>query len=131
MTVVTHIRIFMNKNRVTSKIGSWYGMAALGLFALGLNVEAALPTPAAPSSGAPVGNWLNLIKGYSKDAGLVLGLVIATAAFLWIAWITIAKFNEARNGRAEWGEVGLTAVVAAGVMVFISYLLTEASTTIA
>jgi len=101
---------------------------AVGL--LSLDVQAALPTPVAPSTAPAAGNWLELIKGYSKDAGLVIGLVIATAAFLWIAWITIAKFNEARNGRAEWGEVGLTGVVAAGVMVFISYLLTEASTTI-
>jgi integrating conjugative element membrane protein (TIGR03745 family) len=101
---------------------------AVGL--LSLNVQAALPTPVAPSTAPAAGNWLELIKGYAKDAGLVIGLVIATAAFLWIAWITIAKFNEARNGRAEWGEVGLTGVVAAGVMVFISYLLTEASTTI-
>jgi len=42
----------------------------------------------------------------------------------------MSKFNEARSGKAEWGEVGLTAVVAAGVMVFISYLLGEAATTI-
>jgi len=94
------------------------------------NVQAALPTPVAPSTGQPKGDWLSLIKGYSKDAGLVIGLVLATVAFLWIAWITIAKFNEARAGRAEWGEVGLTAIVAAGVMVFISYLLTEAANTI-
>jgi len=100
------------------------------LMTITLDAQAALPTPVAPSNGQPQGNWLQLIKGYSKDAGLVIGLVLATVAFLWIAWITIAKFNEARAGRAEWGEVGLTAIVAAGVMVFISYLLTEAANTI-
>lgn len=114
-----------------SKITLVYRLVGGYLLLMGFKAQAALPTPTAPSTGAPAGNWLNLIKGYSKDAGLVLGLVIATAAFLWISWITVAKFNEARNGRAEWGEVGLTAVIAAGVMVFISYLLTEASTTIA
>ena len=93
-------------------------------------VYAALPTATAPSTSPAAGDWLELIKGYSKDAGLVIGLLIATVAFLWISWITMAKFNEARSGRAEWGEVGLTAVVAAGVMVFISYLLGEAATTI-
>lgn len=116
---------------VISKTKFLYKTLALAFLILSIKAHAALPTPAAPSTGAPSGNWLNLIKGYSKDAGLVLGLIIATAAFLWISWITIAKFNEARNGRAEWGEVGLTGVIAAGVMVFISYLLTEASTTIA
>ena len=97
---------------------------------LSFDLLAALPTPVAPSLGQPKGDWLTLIKGYIKDGGLVLGLAIAVVAFLWIAWITISKFNEARAGKAEWGEVGLTAVMAAGVMIFISFLLTEASTVI-
>ncbi|MFW5443997.1 MAG: TIGR03745 family integrating conjugative element membrane protein [Methylococcaceae bacterium] len=100
------------------------------LFALSFDVLAALPKPVAPSTTPDAGNWLDLIKGYVKDSGLVLGLTIAVVAFLWIAWITISKFNEARAGRAEWGEVGLTAVMAAGVMIFISFLLTEASNVI-
>ncbi len=97
---------------------------------LSFDLLAALPTPVAPSLGKPKGDWLTLIKGYIKDGGIVLGLAIAVVAFLWIAWITISKFNEARAGKAEWGEVGLTAVMAAGVMIFISFLLTEASTVI-
>lgn len=100
---------------------------AAGLTLLSGNLYAALPTAVAPSNAPKAGDWLTLIKGYAKDAGLVIGLVLAVVAFLWIAWITISKFNEARTGRAEWGEVGLTAVIAAGVMIFISYLLTEAS----
>jgi integrating conjugative element membrane protein (TIGR03745 family) len=110
-----------------SRLTAWFSGLLLWV---SVNAQAALPTPVAPSTGAPQGNWLSLIQGYAKDAGLVIGLVIATVAFLWIAWITIAKFNEARAGRAEWGEVGLTAIVAAGVMVFISFLLTEAANTI-
>ena len=100
------------------------------LMTFSFDLLAALPTPVAPSLGKPAGDWLTLIKGYIKDGGLVLGLAIAVVAFLWIAWITISKFNEARAGKAEWGEVGLTAVMAAGVMIFISFLLTEASTVI-
>jgi integrating conjugative element membrane protein (TIGR03745 family) len=99
-------------------------------WALTHQAYAALPTQVAPSTNPAAGDWLALIKGYSKDAGLVLGLIIAVAAFLWIAWITIAKFNEARSGRAEWGEVGLLGVVGGGVMVFISYLLNQASNVI-
>lgn len=119
---------------VTSKITqSGRQVMALIVTALllaGQNVEAALPVAVAPSNAPAAGNWLELIKGYAKDAGLVIGLILAVVAFLWIAWIAIAKFNEARAGRAEWGEVGLTAVVASGVMIFISYLLTEASNVI-
>ena len=91
---------------------------------------AALPTPVAPSTGAPNGNWLDLMKGYAKDAGLVIGLIIALAVFLWMSWILIAKFNEARRGQADWGEVGVVAVVGVGVMIFISFILTEASNVI-
>ncbi len=97
------------------------------LFSLSFDALAALPVSVAPSSAGTSGNWLDLIKGYVKDAGLVLGLTIAVVAFLWIAWISISKFNEARSGKAEWGEVGLTVIVAAGVMIFISFLLNEAS----
>ncbi len=91
---------------------------------------AALPTPVPPSTGAPNGNWLDLMKGYAKDAGLVVGLIIALAVFLWMSWILISKFNEARRGQADWGEVGVVAVIGVGVMIFISFILTEASNVI-
>ncbi|HFD11716.1 MAG TPA: TIGR03745 family integrating conjugative element membrane protein [Crenotrichaceae bacterium] len=94
------------------------------------NALAVLPTPVPPSTGAPNGNWLDLMKGYVKDAGLVIGLLIAVVVFLWMSWILIAKFNEARRGQADWGEVGVVAVVGVGVMIFISYILTEASNVI-
>ncbi len=116
----------LKKYMIEKKIG----ISALYVLAA-FEVQAALPTATPPSTGAGAGNWLKLIEGYFKDAGLVVGLGIAVAAFLWISWITVSKFNDARKGQAEWGEVGLTAIVAAGVMVFISFLLTEASTTIA
>ena len=89
--------------------------------------RAALPTPVAPSTAPASGDWLGLIKGYGKDAGIVIGLLIGIAAFIWAAWAAIAKFNEARQGRAEWGEVGLLGVAAGGVLVFDSYLLGTAA----
>ncbi len=106
------------------------GLISLGCFFTIESALAALPTPVAPSTGAPNGNWLDLMKGYAKDAGLVVGLIIALAVFLWMSWILIAKFNEARRGQADWGEVGVVAVVGVGVMIFISYILTEASNVI-
>jgi integrating conjugative element membrane protein (TIGR03745 family) len=90
-------------------------------------VLAALPTPTPPSTAPASGDWLGLISGYIKDGGIVMGLAVAVAAFVWAAWATIAKFNEARNGRAEWGEVGLLAVVAGGILIFDSYLLGTAA----
>jgi integrating conjugative element membrane protein (TIGR03745 family) len=101
------------------------------LWGIGLrNAAAALPTPVPPSTNPGTGNWLALIEGYIKDGGLVLGLAIAVIAFLWVSYVAIAKFNEARTGRAEWAEVGLTGIVAAGVLVFIGFLINEAANVI-
>ena len=97
------------------------------LFASTALVHAALPNATPPSTAPASGDWLGLIKGYVKDAGIVVGLAVAIAAFIWASWAAIAKFNEARNGRAEWGEVGLLSVVAGGVLVLDSYLLGVAS----
>lgn len=44
----------------------------LALFSFDL--QAALPTPVAPSTAPAAGDWLALIEGYVKDSGLVLGL---------------------------------------------------------
>lgn len=92
--------------------------------------RAALPAPVPPTSGAGVGDWLNLIKGYIKDGGIILGLAISVVGFLWVAYMGIAKFNEARNGRAEWAEVGVWGVAGAALLLFIGFLLTQASTVI-
>ena len=87
----------------------------------------ALPTPVPPSTAPDEGNWIALISGYIKDGTAVLGLAVASVGFLWIAYIGFAKFNEARQGRAEWAEVGLLAIVGAVVLIFASYLLTESA----
>ena len=104
-------------------------VAAIGLLAMsaGQSVWAALPTPVAPSTAPAAGDWIALIKGYIKDGGLVLGLAIAVLGFLWIAYLGFSKFNEARQGKAEWAEVGVLGIVGAIVLIFASYLLTEAA----
>ena len=102
--------------------------AAAALFPI--PIWAALPTPVAPSTAPAAGDWIGLIQGYIKDGGLVLGLAIAVLGFLWIAYLGFAKFNEARQGKAEWAEVGVLGVVGAIVMIFASYLLTEAASVI-
>lgn len=102
------------------------GLGVLGLLGAQF-AQAALPTPVAPSTGPRAGDWIALIRGYIKDGGLVLGLAIAVMGFLWIAYLAFAKFNEARQGKAEWAEVGVLGIVGAIVLIFASYLLTEAS----
>ena len=87
----------------------------------------ALPTQAPPSTAPASGDWIGLIEGYIKDGATLMGLAIATIGFLWVSYIGFAKFNEARQGKAEWAEVGVFAVVGAVVLIFASYLLNEAA----
>jgi integrating conjugative element membrane protein (TIGR03745 family) len=89
---------------------------------------AALPVQKAPANNPGAGDWLGLIQGYLKDGFTVLALALGAGAFLWLAWGLIAKFNEARTGKAEWGTVGLYAVGAGGVAVLDVYLLNTAVT---
>ncbi len=96
---------------------SFYGAQAL----------AALPAPVAPSTAPAATDWLAIIKGYIKDGGLVIGLFIAVSGFLWLSWMVIADINEARRGKKEWAEVGLTAVVGAAGFLFVSYFLGQAA----
>ena len=90
-------------------------------------LRADLPKAVPPSTSPKDGDWIALISGYIKDGSLVLGLAIAAVGFLWVAYVGFAKFNEARQGKAEWAEVGVLAVVGAVVLIFASYLLTEAA----
>ena len=103
--------------------------AALGLLMMASfqSVWAALPIPVAPSTAPAAGDWIGLIQGYIKDGGLVLGLAIAVLGFVWVAYLGFAKFNEARQGKAEWAEVGVLGIVGAIVLIFASFLLTEAA----
>ncbi len=101
-------------------------LTALGLVAVSA-VKAELPTPVPPSTAPAAGDWIGLIEGYIRDGGLVLGLAIAVLGFLWVAYLAFAKFNEARQGKAEWAEVGVLGIVGAIVLIFASYLLTEAA----
>jgi integrating conjugative element membrane protein (TIGR03745 family) len=108
----------------TNQVAAFLGLLGVTAYQ---SVRAALPTPVAPSTAPAAGDWIELIKGYIKDGGLVLGLAIAVLGFLWVAYVGFAKFNEARQGKAEWAEVGVLGIVGAIVLIFASYLLTEAS----
>ena len=99
------------------KVTALFGL--LGMTAMP-SVWAALPTPVAPSTAPAAGDWIGLISGYIKDGGLVLGLAIAVLGFLWVAYLGFAKFNEARQGKAEWAEVGVLGIVGAVVLIFAS-----------
>ena len=89
--------------------------------------EAQLPQPVDPSTGAPNGNYLAFMAGWSGAAIDYIALVISGAGFLWVGWILLSKFNEARSSNdPDWGSVGLTAVIAGVLLAIVSFFLNEA-----
>ena len=95
---------------------------------LSLAAQAQLPQPVNPSNGAPNGNYLSFMEGWTGDAVDYIALAISGAGFLWIGWILLSKFNEARvSNDPDWGSVGLTAVIAGVLLAVVSFFLNEAT----
>lgn len=88
---------------------------------------AKLPTAPAPSNNADEGNMLEWLKGIITDGVLLIALVLSAVGFLWLSWIALADINQARQGRKEWGEVGVTVIGGAVVFLFVTYMLTQAT----
>lgn len=86
--------------------------------------------PTAPSVGgvsSSDGSILKWFKGLMSEGIVILGFAIAAVGFVWVSWIVISDVNQARTGRKEWGEVGLTAIAGALALLFVSYLLAKAT----
>jgi len=93
---------------------------------------AQLPAPVnPPGTTVPAGDFLTFMQGWSGAAVDYIALVISGAGFLWVGWILLSKFNEARSSNdPDWGSVGLTAVIAGVLLVVVSYFLTQATNVI-
>ena len=88
-----------------------------------------LPEAEAPDhgGGSAEDDWLATMEGYLFDGAVVLATVVSLAGFIWVAWAGLTKFNEARNGRAEWGEVGLLGIAGGVTLLVVTFLLTTAT----
>lgn len=110
---------------IKSRLIMWWVMA-VSLLAF-QNAHAQLPTPVDPSNGPSNGNYLSFMQGWTADAVDYVALAVSGAGFLWVAWILLSKFNEARQSNdPDWGSVGLTAVVAGALLAIVSFFLNEA-----
>ena len=90
-------------------------------------VYAGLPTAPEPSNGADEDNMIEWLRGLITDGVLLIALVLSAVGFLWLSWIALADINQARQGRKEWGEVGVTVIGGAVVFLFVTYMLTQAT----
>ena len=92
------------------------------------NASAQLPRPVDPSSGPSNGNYMSFMQGWTADAVEYVALAVSGAGFLWVSWILLSKFNEARQSNdPDWGSVGLTAVIAGALLAIVSFFLNEAT----
>ena len=70
---------------------------------------------------------LEMLKGFLTDGVALIALALSAVGFIWLSWIALADINQARQGRKEWGEVGVTVIGGAVVFLFVSYLLAQAT----
>ena len=88
--------------------------------------NAGLPQMDAPSRGEGA-NMMETFKNYAYDSAGLVGLVVAVAAFLGVAYHAFGTYSEVQSGKKTWGQFGLTATVGALLLVVIIWLLTKAS----
>ena len=116
-----------NVKNLSSRIGTAV-MGLLLMFGSGVasaqDASGSLPTLEAPSRGEGDG-LINTLQNYAFDFGILVGLIIATVAFLVVANASVATFNEARI-RGEWSKFSVVIVVGVVLIVCIIWLATKA-----
>ena len=85
-----------------------------------------LPTMEAPSRGEGSG-LIDTIKNYAYDGGILLGLLIATLAFLGVAWHSLTVYADVQNQRKTWKDLGAVVGIGALLVVIIIWFLTKAA----
>lgn len=83
-----------------------------------------LPTLEEPTQGG--GGIRSTAQGYMYDGFVLAGLLLCTAAFIWVGIGCLSSFNEGRQ-RGEWTKFGVTAFIGVVLILVIIWLSTEAA----
>ena len=94
------------------------------VMAAATSANAALPTTAAPTNAAADGDYIGLLQGY---IGILLGLAIATIAFIVVSSNMIGVYKEIGAGKKTWSDMGMHGGMGVLLLVFVVFLLTEAA----
>lgn len=117
-------KFIQNSNR---KVKAGVAMAMTLVAFNSSTVLAALPSTADPSKAAADGDYIGLLKGYGYDIAIVIGLFIATIAFVVVAKNVVGIYSEIGAGKKTWGDMGMHGGMGVLLLVFVVYLLTEAA----
>lgn len=112
-----------------SRVNQQISLLLMAVALIPTQVMAVMPTAvdSGGSGAATSGDYLALITGYLDEGTDLLAWGVAILGFIVLAVVTLMKFNDARKGRAEWNEVGLTAGVGTVILLFMVFLATEAT----
>ena len=90
------------------------------------NAMAGLPTMDEPTRGNGKG-IMATIQNHTYDAVIFAGLGISAIAFLTVASSLISGYKEVQDGKKKWGDLGMSALVGAVLLVLMIWLLTEST----
>jgi len=116
--------------KIQSKITAMQAAFMFMLMSAFNSAHAALPATQAPSTGASGGDYIGMMKGWAYDILIVGGLIICAVGFLTVASNAISVYKEIGAGKKQWGDLGMHTLAGVLLLVFIVYLITEASAVI-
>ena len=89
-------------------------------------LAAGLPTMEDPSRGQGSG-ILQTLQNYGYDIVMLVALLVVASMFVGVCYHAYGRYSEIHNGRATWGQFGLSVAVGAALLVIGVWLLTKAT----
>lgn len=91
-----------------------------------VHAQGSLPTVEDPSRGAGSG-IRETAQNHLYDGGILVGLVIATLAFLGVAWYAVQAFVEVQSGKKQWSNFIAVVIVGVVLVIMVIWFATKAS----
>ena len=114
------------KTRITTLGVSLFASAS----AFATATPSGLPTTAAPTGGSST-DYISTMQNYAFDAFILAGLLIGTIAFIMVAKNCVQVYGEIANGKATFSDMAGHAIAGSLLLVFVVFMLTQASTVLA
>lgn len=113
---------------MAKKIKSGWIYFSILLYTLFANLaHGALQPQVNPQNNPAAGNIIKWLEGWIGDGADTVALAVSATGFFWVGWIVLSKFNDTRSSKEpDWGSFGLTALVGSVVLIFLTYLMTQA-----